>query len=166
MNEQDRIIADALSLKLFDRNVNPNPSKAWLHTASEEELATWQHGDAETEALLRSRLKVAKAVKNYSQEMMEEDSGLRHYVPALETDLEPLRNVNIADFTLQPVKRRAKRSLTLCPFHDDRHPSCVLYERKGFYCFSCGKGGNAIDWAMAEFGFTMPQAVDFLQKYT
>ena len=32
-----------------------------------------------------------------------------------------------------------------CPFHNDSHPSMLLYpDGRGFYCFSCGAGGDAI----------------------
>lgn len=34
---------------------------------------------------------------------------------------------------------------TLCPFHDDRHPSCHIY-KDGFKCFACGAYGDALDW--------------------
>lgn len=33
----------------------------------------------------------------------------------------------------------------LCPFHGDRHPSLKIYPNgKGYYCFSCGSGGDPI----------------------
>lgn len=36
---------------------------------------------------------------------------------------------------------------TLCFMHSDKHPSLAFLGegRKGWYCFSCKKGGNAID---------------------
>ncbi len=41
-------------------------------------------------------------------------------------------------YGLQPV-----RGLIVCPFHTDKHPSCRVY-RDGYYCFSCGAGGDAV----------------------
>ncbi len=33
----------------------------------------------------------------------------------------------------------------LCPFHQDRRPSMKIYpDGKGYYCFSCGSGGDQI----------------------
>lgn len=33
----------------------------------------------------------------------------------------------------------------LCPFHQDRRPSMKIYpDGKGYYCFSCGSGGDLI----------------------
>lgn len=46
-----------------------------------------------------------------------------------------------------------RRHLCLCPFHKDRHPSMRIYPNdKGFYCFSCGKGGDVITFVAALFG--------------
>lgn len=34
-----------------------------------------------------------------------------------------------------------------CPFHNDGHPSMLLYpDGRGFYCFSCGAGGDVISF--------------------
>ena len=41
-----------------------------------------------------------------------------------------------------------RRGMCRCPFHDDRHPSLKLYpEGKGFFCFTCGVGGDQIRFA-------------------
>lgn len=41
-----------------------------------------------------------------------------------------------------------RKGFCMCPFHHDRHPSLKLYENgKGFYCFSCGTGGDVIKFA-------------------
>lgn len=33
----------------------------------------------------------------------------------------------------------------ICPFHRDRHPSMKIYpHNRGYYCFSCGAGGDVI----------------------
>lgn len=36
-----------------------------------------------------------------------------------------------------------RKGTCLCPFHNDGHPSMKIYE-KGFYCFTCGAGGDII----------------------
>lgn len=46
-----------------------------------------------------------------------------------------------------------RRHLCLCPFHRDKHPSMRIYpDDKGFYCFSCGKGGDVITFVGALYG--------------
>lgn len=38
---------------------------------------------------------------------------------------------------------KVQRGTALCPFHSDKHPSMKVY-KDGYYCFSCGNGGDAI----------------------
>ena len=45
----------------------------------------------------------------------------------------------ILGYAGHPV-RNPKRNIR-CPFHDDRSPSCSVFER-GFYCFGCGRKGG------------------------
>jgi len=46
-----------------------------------------------------------------------------------------------------------KTNFALCPFHKDTHPSMKIYKEmgKGFYCFSCNKGGSVITFVMEYF---------------
>lgn len=38
-----------------------------------------------------------------------------------------------------------RKGLCLCPFHHDTNPSLKIYPNgKGFYCFTCGAGGDQI----------------------
>lgn len=163
--EIEAILTDALSMKLFNKNVNPSPSKSWFMMATDQEIGDWQLGDKELEKLLMSRLLVKRSVELYTREQMEEDEGIRHSIPPLQEDLTDLREIPIHRFTLATVRKSAGKYLTKCIFHDDTKPSCVLYDTQGYYCFSCGASGNSIDWAMQEFGFTFKQAAEFLSKY-
>lgn len=52
---------------------------------------------------------------------------------------------------LDDVKKKGVRYVTRCPWHNDTHPSLVLYEGTGenrCYCFACGRGGSVIDYVM------------------
>lgn len=41
----------------------------------------------------------------------------------------------------------------LCPFHKDRRPSMKIYPHdKGYYCFSCGNGGDVIKFVARLYG--------------
>ena len=41
-----------------------------------------------------------------------------------------------------PVDRQGR---CLCPFHRDRHPSMKIYPHdRGYYCFTCGEGGDVV----------------------
>lgn len=56
---------------------------------------------------------------------------------------------------------------TLCPWHEDRHPSLTLYERTNenrCHCFSCGKGGSVIDLVMQHRGCSFQEACEWLSR--
>ena len=66
--------------------------------------------------------------------------------------------------------REDRKHLCLCPFHADKHPSMRIYPNdKGFYCFSCGKGGDVITFVSALYGLPNEQAckklIEHFQKY-
>lgn len=80
-------------------------------------------------------------------------------------DSEPLlSNVNIVDIIGKHVQLTKKGSEHegLCPFHIDTKPSMKVSERKQIYkCFSCGAGGDAIDFLQRK-GATFHEAVQDL----
>lgn len=59
-----------------------------------------------------------------------------------------------------PVRRR---DLCLCPFHQDRNPSMKLYD-KGFYCFSCGAGGDLINFVARLYDLRNEEAAKKLME--
>ncbi|EAQ4583441.1 toprim domain-containing protein [Salmonella enterica subsp. enterica serovar Poona] len=61
-------------------------------------------------------------------------------------------------------KHGADSYVCLCPFHDEKTPSCVITPAKGLYhCFGCGAKGSVIDWQMATTGQPLREAVAFLK---
>lgn len=43
------------------------------------------------------------------------------------------------------LKRQGRLSKALCPFHSEKTPSFTVYsDTQSYYCFGCGKGGDAI----------------------
>lgn len=45
------------------------------------------------------------------------------------------------------LRKTGKTYTARCPFHDDRHPSFTIYpETQSWYCFSCCRGGDVIDF--------------------
>lgn len=51
----------------------------------------------------------------------------------------------------------------LCPFHDDRTPSCHVY-KDGFHCFACGEHGDHIDWLKHVHQLTTAEAINALER--
>ncbi|KHN55546.1 DNA primase [Pectobacterium fontis] len=62
------------------------------------------------------------------------------------------------------VVKRGKDFVVLCPFHQEKTPSCVLSPEKNLYhCFGCDAGGSVLDWVMKTEGLSLPHAVDKLR---
>ena len=57
----------------------------------------------------------------------------------------------------------SRNGMTLCPFHDDRHPSLRLYDDH-FYCFACAAHGDVIDLAAKLLGIPGPEAIRRLEE--
>ncbi|MDQ6950293.1 MAG: DNA primase [Mariprofundales bacterium] len=61
------------------------------------------------------------------------------------------------------LKRVGANMVGLCPFHHEKTPSfSVSPDKQMFYCFGCGKGGNAFRFAMENDGYSFPEAVEVL----
>ncbi len=61
------------------------------------------------------------------------------------------------------LKPKGREFVGLCPFHDDHKPSMYVVPAKQIYhCFSCGAGGNAIDFVMNYHKMEFIDALRFL----
>ncbi|MFG0275095.1 MAG: DNA primase [Phycisphaerales bacterium] len=61
------------------------------------------------------------------------------------------------------LKPRGREFVCLCPFHDDHSPSMYVVPTKQIYhCFSCGAGGNAIDFVINYHKLPFREALEFL----
>ena len=56
------------------------------------------------------------------------------------------------------VNRHGK---ALCPFHNDRHPSMVVYDDH-YHCFACGEHGDVIDFVANLYGLPVYDAANKL----
>ncbi|AYH21782.1 DNA primase [Pectobacterium parmentieri] len=62
------------------------------------------------------------------------------------------------------VFKRGKDWVVLCPFHQEKTPSCVISPEKNLYhCFGCDAGGSVLDWVMKTEGLSLYRAVDRLR---
>lgn len=63
------------------------------------------------------------------------------------------------------LKRRGANYIGLCPFHNERTPSFSVSKAKGICkCFSCGKGGSAVNFIMEIEQMTYYEALRHLAK--
>ena len=58
------------------------------------------------------------------------------------------------------LKRSGTGFKGLCPFHKEKTPSFQVHPDRGFYyCFGCGKGGDAVRFLMDMHGLSFPEGV-------
>lgn len=69
----------------------------------------------------------------------------------------------VSDFV--HLKRRGSGYIGLCPFHNERTPSFSVSKTKGICkCFSCGKGGSAVNFIMELEQLSYYEALRYLAK--
>lgn len=61
------------------------------------------------------------------------------------------------------LKKNGSRYLGLCPFHNEKTPSFVVYPNtKSFYCFGCGAGGTAVTFLSRMENLTYRESLEAL----
>src|SRR5439155_14018916 len=62
-------------------------------------------------------------------------------------------------------KSGTQRYVGLCPFHNEKSPSFTVHAVLQFYkCFSCGVGGDVLDFVMKIEGITFYEALKHLAE--
>ena len=84
-------------------------------------------------------------------------------------DKERLKEISIKSVAdhFGPIKRSGSTYKTLCPWHDDHDPSLGLVEGSGknyCHCFSCGKGGDVIEYVKKALNVNYLQACEWLSR--
>ena len=75
--------------------------------------------------------------------------------------------INIVDVIGQYVKlkKRGKDYVSLCPFHTEKEPSFSVSEKgQFFYCFGCGRQGDAIDFIQEYEAVNFVEALEILAE--
>ena len=73
--------------------------------------------------------------------------------------------VALVQESVPPLKKRGRAWTGLCPFHKEKSPSFNVNQDRGFFkCFGCGESGDALTFAMKEFGYTFHEAAHVLAE--
>lgn len=63
------------------------------------------------------------------------------------------------------LRRTGREFVCLCPFHNEKTPSCHVHSDKGyFHCFGCGAGGDVITFVMKHQNLEYIEAVRWLAE--
>jgi DNA primase len=85
------------------------------------------------------------------------------------TDLERLKQRHPIEEVMAArgvqLQRRGDRFVARCPFHDEEHPSLVVYPAtRSFFCFGCRAAGDVIDFVRRREGLSFGDAVALLSE--
>lgn len=89
------------------------------------------------------KIKQINRLEQYLKLIKTPDSNQKLDIP--KAKLVPIQSLH--DFQKQKLSYRRMR--VICPFHDDKDPSLVIYlESNTWHCFTCGVGGDSISFFM------------------
>jgi len=102
--------------------------------------------------------------------------GLEKEVKKIESEIRFIVNISkgksngitsemIAQAREYPLENliEVKRSMALCPFHDDRNPSMGI-KNNHYHCFACGEKGDVISFVMKRDSLSFNEAVKWLNQ--
>ena len=75
-------------------------------------------------------------------------------------DIQKLRELPI-ESVAERLGLKVTKHKSLCPFHEDRHPS-LSFKNNGYRCFVCGEHGGVIDLAMHVLGKSFIETCEWL----
>lgn len=81
--------------------------------------------------------------------------------------IELCSNINLFDYAneIMEFEGRGDSFATNCPRHIDKTPSLIITPSKNlFHCFSCGVGGNILNWLMTFEGLSFDDSVNKVGK--
>ena len=89
-----------------------------------------------------------------------------HRYTVTDSDIETAKNIPIDELFEQDghqLKRSSFNFVTLCPFHDEKTPSCTLYTNDNqYHCFGCQAHGDTIEYVKQTRNLDFIQAVKYL----
>lgn len=78
-----------------------------------------------------------------------------------DNDIAHAKQLSLSKVMNIPVPRSG---FIVCPFHNERTASCKIYNDSRWHCYSCGEGGDTIDFIMKKHNLTFVEAVKNLKQ--
>ena len=111
-------------------------------------------------------IRIHQELENLTSELKRITFALRcarKEVKEDELDVERAKEYPLENLLSSNVRGSGDRIQTYCPFHEEEHPSFMVYKHSNsFYCFSCKRGGDVINLTMELKGLNFRDAVRFL----
>ncbi len=175
-----RAASGAVVETLQQGNSTPNPWNSAVRHCDEEMLALWgrdceacialAHLDTDDSAIAQNSIADARLMLDAIQSEQDKRRRAGFTMPAVDRGfsrdvLNDIRQrIDLVRLFEQHVVVDLRRSgssyRALCPWHDDRNPSLVLWPDDGhFRCFSCGASGDAFTAWQLVYCCDFPTAV-------
>lgn len=111
----------------------------------------------ENERILEGHVKELKNIENAQNILRAIKDGGDLF------DIELAKNYPIEKMFPTGLIKSGKYKKGICPFHEDKDPSLVIYPGNTFFCFGCHEHGDAIDFYMKLKNVSFAVAVRDLQ---
>lgn len=98
------------------------------------------------------RLKALKMLMNQKADQKNIDIELLKQIPILSL------------YTFEKTKTFNRRIQALCPFHNEKTASFIIYPSNTFHCFGCLKSGDSIKFFMELNGYDFQTAIKQLSE--
>jgi len=132
-----------------------------------------EHGDI-TDYLMKTDGNIDKLLYEMSYPIIakeKKEKKYKEYINAnsgngeiTKENIEMARNANCKDY-VKVVRESVGTAWSICPFHNEKTSSFCCYEgERGFFCYGCGKGGDAIDLVRELYQINFVEAVKFIIK--
>lgn len=144
-------IIDALSENLIVEMEEEKKSDVLGTSWVAEEVRTIRH-----DQLFGSRI---KTIKRISFHIESKRKKIRNRIT--NEDIERAKEFPIQELYTDTLKKSGKNFVGLCPFHNDKkHPAFFIFTKNNRYkCFTCGEGGDSINFTMKYNNISFLQAV-------
>lgn len=118
--------------------------------------AVWKGPDIKDAYKQLRRLKDIQASYKYKEQQIRDTLDTR-------LDVDAAKRVPINEcYVFENVRRRHASVTAICPFHQEKTPSFVVYQTNTFHCFGCQAHGDVIDFIMKMHGYEFGEAVRYL----
>lgn len=106
---------------------------------------------------IRYYIKLAEAAKVYTPPAVPKDR-------ITEADIDRAKEYPLDQLITQRLQRAGRDFVCQCPFHEERTPSFHIYTKNNrYFCFGCGKYGDAITYVIEAEKIEFVEAVRRLQ---
>ena len=132
-----------------------------------DNLSRWFWGEVVKMGVADKLLEVERQIQRLKRLILISKGNVSGPTNFSREKLEQAKSTSIVEVasSFLKLRRSGRNYVTLCPFHQEKHPSFYIYpETNSFYCFGCLKGGDIIRLVELAFNYSFKKAVEYLTR--